>query len=117
VASLPAAQVFLALGEPTRWAIVHYLLAREQAFAGELQRVVGRKSSTASRHLQVLHELGVTRRVMDAGEDERRVCYAIRPEWRVPGEPRTLEFGTVRVRFAAPAARRPPGAGTARRAV
>ena len=72
--------IFAALGEPTRFAIVERLLREGALSAGELQRGCAISPPAVSRHLRVLHDAGlVDRRV----EKQRR--HLLRPPRAVEG--------------------------------
>ncbi|MCB1406604.1 MAG: helix-turn-helix transcriptional regulator [Rhodobacteraceae bacterium] len=68
--------VFAALGDPVRFALVERLLAEPEMAAGDLGAGFGISAPAISRHLAVLHRAGlVTRRA-----DRQRRLYAIAPE-------------------------------------
>jgi ArsR family transcriptional regulator len=67
------AQVFKALGHPSRLAMVEALLNGERCVC-ELQELVGSDMSTVSRHLSVLRNAGL----VDDRKDGLKVFYSLR---------------------------------------
>jgi DNA-binding transcriptional ArsR family regulator len=67
--------IFAALGEPTRFAIVERLLREGALSAGELQRDCAISPPAVSSHLRVLHDAGLVERRI---EKQRRI-YSARP--------------------------------------
>ena len=67
------AQVFKALGHPSRLAMVEALLDGEKCVC-ELQELVGSDMSTVSRHLSVLRNAGL----VDDRKDGLKVFYSLR---------------------------------------
>ena len=67
------AQVFKALGHPSRVAMVEALLDGEKCVC-ELQELVGSDMSTVSRHLSVLRNAGL----VDDRKDGLKVFYSLR---------------------------------------
>jgi ArsR family transcriptional regulator len=61
-----------ALADPTRVRILAALRRGEQA-VGQIALAAGIRQSTASKHLQVLHQAGLVRRRRDAST----VCYSL----------------------------------------
>ena len=69
--SLP--DMFAALGDPTRFAIVERLLAEGEVSAGDLGAGFPVSAPAISRHLSVLRRAGIARRRIDR-------LYSIRPD-------------------------------------
>jgi len=68
--------MFAALGDATRFAIVERLLKEGEMNAGQLQQGTGISAPAVSRHLKVLHNAGlVTRRI-----NRQQRLYAARPQ-------------------------------------
>lgn len=72
--SLP--DLFAALGDPTRFAIVERLLAEGEVSAGDLGAGFPVSAPAISRHLSVLRRAGIARRRID----RQRRLYSIRPD-------------------------------------
>ncbi|MDW4549335.1 metalloregulator ArsR/SmtB family transcription factor [Defluviimonas sp. D31] len=71
----PLPDIFAALADPTRFAIVERLLAEGEQSAGELADIADITAPAISRHLKVLREAGlVTQRI-----DGQRRIYAVAP--------------------------------------
>jgi DNA-binding transcriptional ArsR family regulator len=68
-------EVFAALGDATRFAIVERLLREGALSAGELQRGTGLSPPAVSRHLKVLHDAGL----VDRTTAKQSRIYAARP--------------------------------------
>ncbi|MCU9849491.1 metalloregulator ArsR/SmtB family transcription factor [Defluviimonas sp. WL0024] len=68
--------LFAALADPTRFAIVERLLAEGEQSAGELADIADITAPAISRHLKVLREAGVVTQRIDG---QRRI-YAVTPE-------------------------------------
>lgn len=64
-------QVFAALGDPTRFAIVEKLLTQDQLTVGQLAKPHNMSAPAISRHLRVLEEAGLIERKI---EKQFRVC-------------------------------------------
>ncbi len=62
---MPVQQIFSALADPTRFAIVERLLARGDLTAGELAEPYDISKPAISRHLKILEEAGVIERRID----------------------------------------------------
>jgi len=67
--------VFAALGEATRFAIVERLLKEGALSAGEIQRGAGLSPPAVSRHLRVLHDAGL----LDRRVARQSRIYSVRP--------------------------------------
>jgi DNA-binding transcriptional ArsR family regulator len=67
--------LFAALGDGTRFAIVERLLGEGELSAGEIQRGTDLSPPAVSRHLKVLTDAGLLERRVDR---QRRI-YAVRP--------------------------------------
>ncbi len=74
------AKVFKALGDPTRLAIIGYLLNNDHC-ACDFHDRSGKDQTTVSRHLKVLHDAGLVK----FRKDGRNVVYSIKDE-QVRGE-------------------------------
>jgi DNA-binding transcriptional ArsR family regulator len=71
---MPAlADVFAALGDATRFAIVERLLTEGELSAGDLQRGTGLSPPAVSRHLRVLRDAGLVDRKVAA---QSRIYFA-----------------------------------------
>lgn len=70
-APTPLPDVFAALADPTRFAIVESLLAREEQTVGELAAPFEMSAPAISRHMKVLEEAGLIERRV---EKQWRVC-------------------------------------------
>lgn len=68
--------VFAALGDPTRFAIVERLLTQGALNAGDLQRGTDISAPAISRHLKVLHNAGI----LDRQVRKQQRIYSVRPE-------------------------------------
>jgi DNA-binding transcriptional ArsR family regulator len=68
--------VLTAMGEPTRFAIVQLLRDGGRPSVSEVAHALGIRQPQASKHLQVLREVGV----VSAERDARRVVHRLRPE-------------------------------------
>lgn len=66
--------IFAAIGEPTRFAIVERLLREGEMSAGRLQGFTDLSPPAVSRHLRVLRDAGVVERRVDG---QRRI-YSVR---------------------------------------
>lgn len=64
-------QVFSALGDPTRFAIVESLLSNNEQTVGELAKPHKMSAPAISRHIKVLEEAGLVERYVDK---QWRVC-------------------------------------------
>lgn len=64
-------QVFSALGDPTRFAIVESLLRKNEQTVGELAEPYKMSAPAISRHIKVLEEAGLVERYVDK---QWRVC-------------------------------------------
>lgn len=64
-------QVFAALGDPTRFAIVESLLQQDELTVGELAKPHSMSAPAISRHIRVLEEAGLIERKV---EKQYRVC-------------------------------------------
>jgi DNA-binding transcriptional ArsR family regulator len=74
------ADLFTALGDPTRRQVVD-LLCRTTLPAGELARECGMSGPAMSRHLRVLRRSGLVEVVQSQPESDARVrAYRLRPE-------------------------------------
>jgi ArsR family transcriptional regulator len=69
-----AAELFRALGNPARVAIVSELARRNTCVTGDLVGVLPLAQSTVSQHLKVLKEAGIVR-----GSIEGDQCYCLDP--------------------------------------
>jgi ArsR family transcriptional regulator len=69
------AKVFKALGDPTRLAIVGYLLNNDHC-ACDFHDMSGKDQTTVSRHLKVLHDAGLVK----FRKDGRNVVYSIKDD-------------------------------------
>lgn len=72
--SLP--ELFAALGDPTRFAIIERLLSEGEVAAGDLSARFAISAPAISRHLAVLHKAGLVQR---RAERQRRL-YAVSPD-------------------------------------
>jgi DNA-binding transcriptional ArsR family regulator len=68
--------VLAALGEPTRFAIVQLLRDGGLPSVSEIAETLGIRQPQASKHLQVLREVGA----VSAEREARRVVHRLRPE-------------------------------------
>jgi len=64
-------QVFSALGDPTRFAIVESLLKKNEQTVGELSTPHNMSAPAISRHIKILEEAGIVERHV---EKQWRVC-------------------------------------------
>lgn len=64
-------QVFAALGDPTRFAIVESLLAEDELTVGQLAKPHNMSAPAISRHIRVLEDAGLIERKV---EKQFRVC-------------------------------------------
>lgn len=64
-------QVFAALGDPTRFAIVESLLKQDEMTVGELAKPHSMSAPAISRHMRVLEDAGLIERKV---EKQYRVC-------------------------------------------
>jgi len=64
-------QVFSALGDPTRFAIVESLLSKKEMTVGELAKPHQMSAPAISRHIRVLEDAGLIERYVDK---QFRVC-------------------------------------------
>lgn len=67
--------LFAALGDPTRFAIVERLLKDGEMSAGALQKGTGISPPAVSRHLRVLRSAGI----LDRRADRQQRIYSVRP--------------------------------------
>lgn len=58
-AQLQLADMYKALGHPARIALIEYLLSHHNANVMELQQSVQLSKSNVSRHLAILHKVGI----------------------------------------------------------
>lgn len=91
-----AAQIFRALGDPTRLRIVRLLLDGSRA-VGDLATDLGVEPYHVSRHLGVLRSAGL----VEATRDAQRVIYSVHPlaRERVDASGRLLDLGCCQIRF------------------
>ncbi|MBU1176102.1 MAG: metalloregulator ArsR/SmtB family transcription factor, partial [Alphaproteobacteria bacterium] len=68
--------ILVALGEPTRLAVMRHLWEHGETCACELMPRLGVSQSRVSRHMQVLRQAGL----VDSRRDAQRVLYRINPE-------------------------------------
>lgn len=71
--NIKAAQVFLALCDPTRLHIVQKL-AKSKGCVQEIGKIVGKNQPNVSQHLRVLKEAGL----VETRRDGKRICYSLK---------------------------------------
>lgn len=77
-------QVFAALGDPTRFAIVESLLAKDEMTVGELSKPHQMSAPAISRHIRVLEDAGLIERKVEKQFrvcSLRRECFSSIEEW------------------------------------
>ena len=77
-------QVFSALGDPTRFAIVESLLEKDEQTVGELAKPHDMSAPAISRHIKVLEEAGLVERHVDKQWRVcrlRRECFSSIEDW------------------------------------
>ena len=77
-------QVFAALGDPTRFAIVEKLLAQDAQTVGQLAKPHNMSAPAISRHLRVLEDAGLIERKIEKQFrvcSLRRECFASLEDW------------------------------------
>ena len=83
----PLPNIFAALADPTRFAIVERLLAEGEQSAGELADIADITAPAISRHLRVLREAGlVTQRITEDQLGELDHLVALMEEKQAQGE-------------------------------
>jgi hypothetical protein len=89
------------LGEESRWKIVRALLGGQSMTIREFATLACRGRDAISKHVHLMVAHGLLQRTEKRSGDRRKEYFELVPDWRVEGEPMTLDFGHCQVRFGA----------------